>query len=534
MKKAILYIRVSTDEQAETGFSLRHQEEQLKIYCVNKEIEAVKIFTEDYSAKTFNRPEYKKLFDFAERNKNDIDYLLFVKWDRFSRNIAESYVEIGKLQRLNIKPLAIEQPINTDVPEELLMLTIYLASPEVENKRRSLNVKVGMRRSRKEGRYLGATPRGYTSVKDEHGKPLLVPNKDAKHIKRAFELIGSGNHSQREVINILKEDGCTITRTRMSSILKNPLYKGFLKVPAYKDEPEQIIKGIHEPIISEILFEQVQQTISGRRPKKVAYKTRSLDKFPLRGIIECEKCGNKLTASSSKGNGGFYEYYHCTNGCSKRFSVKVLDKELENILKGLKLKPEIKELYIKMLEKELAGDKRKSVEEKKRLTTIISNLNQKLEKIQNLLIEGTLDSDDYKEMKSRLKLEKLEAEDALEKVNDLKRQNFVKQLDQAFGLIEKLSDYYINGNTEAKRKIIGSMFPQKFIFENNQVRTKEIDKTFLLLCKNSKGLKRIKKRDISDNSKMSRNVQETRQISNFIMQDVDIILHHAKLVGVAI
>ena len=187
-----------------------------------------------------------------------------------------------------------------------------------------------------------------------------------------------------------------------------------------------------------------------------------------------------------------------------------------------------------MLQKELAGDAIKNVEKKKRLTTIISNLNQKLEKIQDLLIEGTLDSDDYKEMKSRLKLEKLEAEDALEKVNIVNRQDFVKQLDSAFGLMEKLSDYYINGNIESKRKIIGSMFSQKFIFENNEVRTNEIDKTFLLLSKNSKGLKRIEKKDISDNSKMSRNVQGNRQISNFIMQDVDIILHYAKLVGVAI
>ena len=55
--------------------------------------------------------------------------------------------------------------------------------------------------------------------------------------------------------------------------------------------------------------------------------------------------------------------------------------------------------------------------------------------LHDLLIEGTLDSEDYKEIKSQNKLEKLEAEDALAKINDVKRKDFVKQLKNAFGLI---------------------------------------------------------------------------------------------------
>ena len=90
MEKAILYIRVSTDEQAESGFSLRHQEEQLLRYCKIKGIEVLKMFSEDYSAKTFNRPEYKEMFEFAKRNKKQVNHLLFTKWDRCSRNATES------------------------------------------------------------------------------------------------------------------------------------------------------------------------------------------------------------------------------------------------------------------------------------------------------------------------------------------------------------------------------------------------------------------------------------------------------------
>jgi DNA invertase Pin-like site-specific DNA recombinase len=63
MKKADLYIRVSTDEQADKGYSQRDQEERLKRYCENNNIKVDQIIYEDYSAKTFIRPEWIKLLD---------------------------------------------------------------------------------------------------------------------------------------------------------------------------------------------------------------------------------------------------------------------------------------------------------------------------------------------------------------------------------------------------------------------------------------------------------------------------------------
>jgi site-specific DNA recombinase len=503
MKKAILYVRVSTDEQAATGFSIRHQKEQLLNYCKQKDIEVLEMFTEDYSAKTFNRPEYKKLFEYAKKNKKEVDFLLFTKWDRFSRNAFESYGEMAKFKKLEISPIALEQPIDTENPEELLMQAIFFAAPEVENRRRSLNVKVGMRRSRKEGRYLGATPKGYKSIRDEFDKPFLEPNEEAKYIKQAFELMSTGKTSQRDVMRALQKQGVKITRNTLSQILKNPIYKGYVYVPGYREEPEEVVKGIHEPIVSELLFEQSRAVIEGKKRDVVPYKTKSLVKFPLRGLIECEKCGNNLTASSSKGNSGVYEYYHCSNGCSKCFSSESINNEIGTILKGLNLKSGVKELYIQMLEKDLLGDVRKNVEEKKRLKNRISILEEKLDRIQNLLIDGVLDGEDYREMKSKLKLEKLTCEESLSKVKDTTGKDFVKQLETGFGLVENLSKYYDRGTVKVKREIIGSMFPKKFIFEKSEVRTNHIDETFLLLCRNSKGLKRIKEKDVSDKSKTS-------------------------------
>ena len=148
-QRAILYIRVSTDEQAEKGYSLKHQEDRLKQYCAYQNIDIVAIYKEDHSAKTFERPEFKKLLAFLKKHKQDVDLLLFLKWDRFSRNAGDAYAMINQLNRLGVEPQAIEQPLDLSIPENKIMLAFYLAAPEVENDRRSLNTIAGMRRAMK-------------------------------------------------------------------------------------------------------------------------------------------------------------------------------------------------------------------------------------------------------------------------------------------------------------------------------------------------------------------------------------------------
>ena len=87
MKTAYLYVRVSTDKQKRKGYSLPEQEERLLKYCRNNDIEIKGIYREDFSAKNFNRPKWKKLFLEVKRKPREDKNILFIKWDRFSRNI---------------------------------------------------------------------------------------------------------------------------------------------------------------------------------------------------------------------------------------------------------------------------------------------------------------------------------------------------------------------------------------------------------------------------------------------------------------
>src|SRR5690606_1777779 len=143
------------------GFSLRDQESRLRKHCEHAGIQVAGHFQDDASAKTFDRPAFNRLLEWARANRGVVNQLLVVKWDRFSRDATGALGMIRTLEELGIEVQAIEQPIDHSVPEQLMMLALYVAAPEVENRRRSQATKAGMRRAMKEGRWTNVAPIGY-------------------------------------------------------------------------------------------------------------------------------------------------------------------------------------------------------------------------------------------------------------------------------------------------------------------------------------------------------------------------------------
>lgn len=195
MTRAYLYVRVSTDEQKRKGYSLPEQEDHLIKHCEFNDIEVIGIYREDYSAKNFNRPEWRKLLTAIKKDSKWMESnILFVKWDRFSRNIEYAYEMIGILRNLNASALAIDQPIDFTVPESTVMLAIYLSIPEAENTRRSLNTSNGMRRAKMMGRYPNKAPLGYINNTGFDGKKqILQVQPQADIIKWAFKQLAKNS-----------------------------------------------------------------------------------------------------------------------------------------------------------------------------------------------------------------------------------------------------------------------------------------------------------------------------------------------------
>ncbi len=506
MINVILYVRVSTDEQADKGFSLRDQEQKLINYCNINNYNIVAIYREDYSAKSFNRPEFKKLMQYCKKNSNGVDKILFIKWDRFSRNTTESYNVIKTFNDLGIIVNAIEQPLDLTIPEQGIMLAVYLSMPEVENQRRSLNVIAGMRRAYKEGRYVASPPKGYTMGRDKINKPILKPNKDAKHIQEAFELLSIRLYNQAEVLATLRKKGFKTSKTAFARIIRNPLYCGDIYIKAFKNEKETIVEGIHEPIVSKEIFQKVQSILNGGKKQYQVTHKKVNEKFPLKDFVLCPKCHNPLLASSSKGRSKYYAYYHCVSPCNTRYKAEEIETWFQNFLGGISLNKNAQILLFKMIQERFRKQTKTQLLGPSHYTKI-NELEDKLIKLQDLFIGGEIGSNDYREAKTRYEniLNELKSKQELQS----KQSDVLGIYKRGISKLESLDNQFSEADIYHKRQLIGSIFPKKFQFEKNNVRTADINPILLKIASINKGLRRNKKRDKSKKDDLSRLVLKT-------------------------
>ena len=395
MQTAILYIRVSTDEQAQKGYSQQSQRERLEKFCFANKIQILQIVYEDHSAKTFDRPEWSKLFLSLNRSRvNRPDFILFSRWDRFSRNAADAYSMIERLKKMNIETKAIDQPLNLAIPENKIMLAIYLATSEVENDRRSLNVRQGMRKAKQEGRYMCRAPIGYINITLIDGKKCIIPKEpEATFIKNIFIELAKGYHSTRFIYNEAIENGFKCSLNNFWLMIRNPIYCGKIIVPAYEQENRYLVNGLHEKLISEGTFKQVQQVLNNHgKPQR---RTTTNNQLPLRGLLTCPLCFKNLTGSASKGRNTYYHYYHCMNGCKFRVRADSMD---ELVLKELiQLIP--REFYLSLFHVVLRRVYNKHFGEasntQSQIFKSIERTFERLNKAKELLLTGEIDNDDY-------------------------------------------------------------------------------------------------------------------------------------------
>ena len=480
MKIADLYIRVSTDEQAEKGYSQRNQEEVLRRYCDIHGITVRKVLLEDHSAKTFNRPIWSFFLKHLYRNKGQTDLVLFTKWDRFSRNAADAYQMINTLRKLGIEPQAIEQPLDLTIPENKMMLAIYLATPEVENDRRALNVSNGMRRAKKEGRWMGGAPTGYINRVREDGRKYIAPKEPESILMRwVFEQLAAGEYNTEQIWKEVRAKGLKCSKNNFWVAIRNPVYCGKIFVPKYKDEEARFVKGQHEPIITEAMFHEVQDVLDGKR-KKQRTKIKVDDKIPLRGFLVCPRCGLMLTGSGSKGRKLRYYYYHCSSACGARFRADLVNSEFIRELKKYSPHPAALALYKKVILESYELQAKEQKDGKKGMIREVDQLNNRIIKARELLLAGDIDANDFKIVKTDCEKQVTVLEAKLSAITD-KKEDIAPVLDKAVATLAMIDTIYVAGNTIKKRQITGSMFPEKLTFDGKSFRTARLNEAVSLI-----------------------------------------------------
>ncbi|MDB5115486.1 MAG: site-specific recombinase [Mucilaginibacter sp.] len=479
MKIADIYIRVSTDEQADKGYSQRSQEEVLRRYCEINNIGIRKTIFEDHSAKTFVRPQWQGLLLNLRKQRGKVDLVLFTKWDRFSRNAPDAYQMINTLKILGVEPQAIEQPLDMEVPENKMMLAIYLTAPEIENDRRALNTFYGLRRARKEGRWVSHAPIGYINRHDATGKKFIaIDLPQAKIMKWAFEEIAKGIYSTQQVYEKASEQGLKCKRNNFYVAVRNPVYCGKILIVKYKDEAAHTVSGLHDGIISETLFYEVQDVLTGKK-KVEKTKIHSPDMLPLRGFIKCSKCSRILCGSASKGRNGYYYYYHCSSACGCRYKAEEVNNTFNEVIQQFTIRENYAELFTEVIADAYKSQNPTHLISRSELLKEINDLNSRIAKGRELLLNGDIDGADYKTIKgeNEYKINVLEAK-LSEAAANSKTENIDPILRRAIGKLTQLNLIYSQSDTYEKRQLIGSMYPKKFTFEELQHRTAQTSELY--------------------------------------------------------
>ena len=488
--------RVSTDEQT-LGYSLDIQSENLQKYCKRNGIEVVYEFQDHYSAKNFDRPAFKEFLKYLKTNKNAVDVLLFTTWDRFSRNLSDALVVIQKLKNQGITVNAIDNPLDLSVPENTIMLAINLAMPQVDNERRSIKIREGMRGALKSGRWSGKAPLGYLNSRDEKNKPLIVPGPLAKNIRFIFEEFAK-NVSQADIRAALMKKGINIPRNSMSDILRRPVYMGKIIVPKNDEDMETWIHGIHEPIITEELFYKVQDKLNFKLKKSNRPNSnRRREELPLRGNLLCSKCGSHLTGSASKGKmGKRYFYYHCNSCKGERHLAEKANQSLKDILAKLKFSSELDKLVeaivIDKLKQKVNAISPLQIQNK------LTNIKTRINNLQDHFADNSISVEDYSSTRTRYETEKQSLESELRNAAAYSGESKAK-LKSCLELINNLDIMFEKADLTQKSRILSSTFPEKLIFDGKKCRTPRINEVLRLAISNDKGFGNKKSEQLSEN-----------------------------------
>jgi len=468
MQTAYLYVRVSTDEQKRKGYSLPEQEDRLLKYCEYNNIEVKGIFREDYSAKNFNRPEWKKLIATVRNRSKEDKNILFIKWDRFSRNIEYAYEMIGILRKYKTTPMAIDQPIDFSVPESTVMLAVYLSVPEAENSRRALNTANGIRRAKQMGRYPNKAPLGFVNITTVDGKKIIVPKQpEAGIIRWLFHQLAKNIHRVEAVRRMVEDKGLICSRSYFSKLIRNPAYCGLIPVRLSSGE-QYMVKGIHDPLISETLFYEVQRIITTKR--KISCKREDLKAmFFLTGFLICPLCNRKIRGSFSTGSTKKHPYYHCRGRCKTRTRAPLLNESYQQELQHLMLSEKAVDIFNCVLEDwNTNTQKREYLQERQQVVRKLKEQELTLSQARKMFIAAVLKLDDYSEIKREYRVNSKCLKKELDDINE-KLKNIDKHRQQGDRPIVNILQRFSSMDTTDKKHLVNLIPPLRVDYKTGDM-----------------------------------------------------------------
>ena len=338
-----IYVRVSTDDQRDNGYSIDSQLRMIKEYCEKNEYNIVDVYNDaGHSGKDLMRPEMQRLLKDIKSKK--IDKLVAIKVDRLTRNNYDGFWLLNYCEEHDVKIELILEPYDVSTANGEMIFGMNLVFGQRERKEIGARTKRAMEEMALERIHPSKAPYGY--IRNKETGHLEVEPIEAEVVKEIFELCKQGN-STRGIATIMKDNNAYLKQGKWKSdrvykILSNSIYIGVFEYGKYKRKPQDILRveNYCEPIIDEVTWNATRNVLVKNKHSNYGEYIHLFS-----GLVKCPICGEIMSSSESfkYPNGKRKVYYHlrCKNhncsGFGLHYNTEKIETKLKQVLEELTL-----------------------------------------------------------------------------------------------------------------------------------------------------------------------------------------------------
>lgn len=411
-----IYVRVSTEEQAKEGFSIRAQEQKLKDYARIKDWSIHKIYIDEgISGKNItDRPQINKLIN--DIKKGFVKNVLIFKIDRLTRSTADLIYLINLFNEYNCAFNSLCESIDTQTPSGRMFIKIIGIFAEFERENIVERTKLGFERKVKEGYSLCTRTASYGYTRNIGEKIQQINEKEAIIVREVFDMFVNQGMAFLDIAKNLNgrhiptKENALWTARSIRNMLTNCNYIGKVRYATKDEERNFEVQGNHESIISNELYEEAQKLIS--KVSKKSYTKHPKEENYFSGVLYCAKCGARLVThndvyKTKNGDKVFKSSYRCSNYIRKTCSASNISQKNVEIA-FLSYIEQIEDFSamaeIQLEESRKSKDNNSKIIEK--LNNQLKNLENKEKEILSSYVDNKLEFDRYIQLKDYIEAEK--------------------------------------------------------------------------------------------------------------------------------
>lgn len=454
MQQVYGYIRVSTIRQGVHGVSLQEQKAAIEQYAQKNQLEIIEWFEERETAAKLGRPIFLRMLKNLRQKK--ASGVIIHKIDRSARNLKD-WAALGELIDSGIDVRFAHDSLDMHARGGRLSADIQavIAADYIRNLREE--TKKGFYGRLKQGLYPMRAPFGY--LDQGAGKAKTPDLAKVPLVKEIFRLYATGDYSLDQLVSHLTEKGATnreggkLNRCGLARILRNPFYIGLI----YIQRTRETFPGIHEPMVSKSLFDDVQDILDGKKKKGPGRHD-----FLYRRMFTCQSCNRTYIGEKQKGL-NYYRCHICKGSCVKE---EVFVQEVRSTFQPILLCPdEIEQISLLI---DTMPESGKTMKENKKQEILLrqERCKTRLDRLTDAYVDNIIEKETYLQRKESVLKEMKGIEEEMSVIDN--QDDFrIQKITERLELLKSLYLNYKSGTNGEKRDYIKKLTSNRRIGGKN-------------------------------------------------------------------